>query len=137
MAKTIALVLGIGFLAVALIGFIAPTFLGMHLSLAHTIIHLVTGIVSIYFGTAASVDAARMFCIIFGLVYGLLGVAGFLLGTSVEPTVPGPSGSSILKVIPGQLELGAADHAVHILLGAVYLVGGFMTRKATGESAHR
>jgi hypothetical protein len=35
----------------------------------------------------------------------------------------------LFKVIPGQLELGTMDHAIHILLGALFLIGGFGTRK--------
>jgi hypothetical protein len=128
-AKTIALILGIGFIGVALIGFFAPAFLGMHLSFTHTLIHLVTGIVSIYFGTAGSLNGAKMFCIVFGLVYAGLGVAGFLLGSAVTPNVPGPADGRILQVLPGHFEVGVADHIVHILLGAVYLIGGLATKK--------
>jgi hypothetical protein len=136
MAKPVALILGIGFIAVALIGFLFPAFLGMHLSLTHSIIHLVTGIVSIYFGTVASPGAARMFCIIFGVVYGGLGLAGFLFGTQAVPNVPGPAGPHILQVIPGHFEVGTADHIVHIVLGAIYLIGGLTTR-TTPAAAHR
>jgi len=32
-------------------------------------------------------------------------------------------------VIPEQLMLGTADHAVHILLGVLFLIGGFMSRR--------
>ncbi|MBW3672358.1 MAG: DUF4383 domain-containing protein [Acidobacteria bacterium] len=136
MAKTVALILGIGFLGVALVGFFAPTFLGMHLSLTHTIIHLVTGIVSVYFGTAASLKGAKGFCIAFGAVYALLGIAGFLFGAPQPPAVPGPTDANILKVIPGYFEVGSSDHVVHILLGGIYLLGGFMTRVTRETHRH-
>jgi hypothetical protein len=128
MAKRIATILGAGFILVGILGFIAPSLLGMHLSAAHSVIHLVTGIVSLWLGLKGTPAAARNFCIAFGLVYLLLGVAGFVAGTSAEPGVPGPHDARLLKVIPGVFEVGTADHVVHILLGAIYLIGGFATK---------
>ena len=129
MAKTIATILGIGFLLVGLLGFITPAIFGMHLSLTHNLVHIISGAVALYFGLAGTLGGARLFCIIFGVVYLLLGVVGFLAGGPGTPTgVPGPGGNYILPVIPGALVLGAADHAVHILLGLVFLIGGLLTR---------
>ncbi|HEX8618714.1 MAG TPA: DUF4383 domain-containing protein [Thermoanaerobaculia bacterium] len=90
MAKRISTIMGLGFLLVGIIGFIAPSMLGMHLSVTHNVIHLVTGAASLYFGLKASLGAAKTFCIAFGLVYLLLGVAGFVAGDHSAPGVPGP-----------------------------------------------
>ena len=128
MANRIATIMGAGFLLIGILGFIAPEMLGMHLSVAHSVIHLVTGAVSLWLGLKGSPSAARNFCLTFGAVYLLLGVAGFLFGTSVEPGVPGPHDSRMLKVIPGVFEVGTADHIVHVLLGAIYLIGGLSTK---------
>jgi hypothetical protein len=132
MAKKISLLVGIVFLLVGVAGFILPNLLGTHLSLAHNLVHLISGAVAIYFGTSASLSAARGFCILFGIVYGLLGVAGFLLGSPGTVTMAGMENMSdgrLFKVIPGQLELGTMDHVVHILLGGLFLIGGLATRK--------
>jgi hypothetical protein len=132
MSKKISLVLGIVFLLVGIVGFIMPGFLGTHLSMAHNVVHLLSGAVALYFGTAGSVSAAKTFCILFGIVYGLLGVAGFLLGQNDVPTIAGMedmgSDERLFKVIPGVLELGFMDHIIHILLGALFLVGGLFTQ---------
>jgi hypothetical protein len=48
MAKAIATILGVGFLLVGVIGFLAPDLLGMHLSLIHNIIHLISGALAGY-----------------------------------------------------------------------------------------
>ena len=128
MAKTIATILGVGFLLVGVAGFVAPQLLGMHLSVTHSVIHLVTGGASLWFGLKGTLSAARGFCLAFGAVYALLGVAGFLFGSSQTPTVPGPADARLLKVIPGVFEVGTADHVVHILLGAVFLIGGLATK---------
>ena len=116
MAKTIATFLGAAFVLVGIVGFIAPDLMGMHLSVAHNIVHLVSGALALYFGLAGTYTAARSFCIVFGVVYGLLGILGFAMGS------PGPD--RMLTVIPDQLMLGRMDHIVHIVLGALFLIAG-------------
>ncbi|MBD0371697.1 MAG: DUF4383 domain-containing protein [Pyrinomonadaceae bacterium] len=131
MAKTICTILGIVFILVGIVGFIAPNFLGTHLSLAHNLVHIISGAVALYFGLAGSLRGARLFCIVFGIVYLLLGVCGFLLGSPGSPSgtmAAMPPDSRLLSVIPGQLELGTMDHVVHLLLGIVFLIGGFITK---------
>jgi hypothetical protein len=120
MAKTIATILGVVFILVGIIGFISPGFLGTHLSPTHNIVHLVSGAISLYFGLAATLSAARMFTIIFGVIYGLLGIVGFALGT-------GPDRMFEALASLG-LHLGTMDHVVHILLAIVFLAGGLVTR---------
>jgi hypothetical protein len=131
MAKTIATIMGIAFILVGLVGFVSDNFLGTHLSVTHNIIHLASGAVSLYLGLRGSLSAARMFCLAFGAVYLLLGVAGFLFG-GTELSLPAHlhdgDNSRMLRVIPGLFEVGRMDHIVHILIGLVYLIGGFLTR---------
>src|SRR5215813_8151654 len=78
MAKAICKVLGVVFLIVGLLGFVSPNLLGMHLSGIHSIIHLISAALAIYFGFAASPRAARTFSLIFGAVYLLLSALGFI-----------------------------------------------------------
>lgn len=119
MAKTIAMIIGVVFILVGLVGFVSHDFLGTHLSTSHNLIHLISGAVSLYLGLRGSLSAARLFCFVFGAVYLLLGVAGFLLGTGAE---------RMLTVIPDALMLGTMDHIIHVLIGALYLIGGALTR---------
>lgn len=124
MAKTIATVLGAVFILVGIVGFISHDFLGTHLGTVHNVVHLVSGAVSLYIGMKGTLSSARTFCIVFGAVYGLLGVVGF---------VAGQGGDRMLSV--GPLDLGTMDHAVHVLLGVVYLAGGFLTKAETVQAA--
>ena len=117
MAKTVAKLVGVVFILVGIVGFIAPNLLGAHLGPAHNVIHLVSGAISLYLGTKGSLAGARQFCIIFGLVYGLLGVVGYFVGTGADHTLELPS-----------LMLGTIDHIIHIAIGAIYLIGGFSTK---------
>jgi hypothetical protein len=118
MAKTIAKILGIVLILVGILGFttvLAP--LGAHLNPAHNAVHLLTGVIALYFGFAASMSAARGFDLIFGAVYLLLGVVGYLVGDAAN--------MHMLHI--GPLMLGNMDHIIHIALGILFLIGGLMT----------
>jgi hypothetical protein len=120
MAKTVCKILGIVFLLVGVCGFFAPTLLGAHLSPAHNVVHIVSGVVAIYFGFAGSLSGARGFCLVFGIVYLALGFLGqFVLGD--------PAMDRMWHV--GPLALGRVDHFIHILLGVIFLAGGLLTKK--------
>ncbi len=118
MAKTICKILGVAFVLLGLLGYATPNFLGMHLSPIHNIIHLVSGALALYFGFAASYSAARTFCIVFGAVYLLLGVLGFVAPETV---------ANLLQAheTPGTTGSMTPDNAVHLLLGAAFLIGAF------------
>jgi hypothetical protein len=126
MAKRIATILGIVFLLVGVLGFVAPNLLGAHLNTPHNLVHIISGAAALYFGLAGSLSGARLFCIIFGIVYLLLGIVGFLLG----------SGPDRMFDVAGILHLGTMDHLIHIVLGIVFLIGGFLT-KANGYDTAR
>ncbi|HEY9285474.1 MAG TPA: DUF4383 domain-containing protein [Pyrinomonadaceae bacterium] len=132
MAKTVATILGVAFILIGLLGFVAPGMMGMHLNVVHNLVHLISGALALYLGLRGTLAAARTFCIAFGAVYALLGIAGYLFGgdaTSHTVDVPAhASEASLWKVIGGTLELAAPEHGLHILLGIVFLVGGLLTR---------
>jgi len=119
MAKTVCKVLGVILLLVGLLGFthlLDP--LGAHVGPAyatHNLVHIVSGILALYFGFAGSLSGARGFCIVFGIVYLLLGVVGFAKGTLDIPAL--------------KLMLGQVDHVIHVVLGIGFLAGGLLTKK--------
>ena len=135
MAKTVATLVGIVFILVGLVGFVAHGFLGTHLTLAHNLVHLISGAAAIYFGTKGTLSQARLFCLVFGAVYGLLGVIGLVAGSAGMPSVPHmEQDAHLLKLLPGVLEFGSMDHYVHILIGVLFLAGGFLTKAKTAEA---
>lgn len=129
MAKTIATLMGVVFILAGIVGFISNDLLGFHLTPFHNAgVHIVSGAVSLYFGLRGTLNGARLFCLIFGIVYALIGVAGFLAGPgSPSPGVPGPASTHMFKPIPSLLELGTSDHILHIVLGLIFVVGALMT----------
>jgi Domain of unknown function (DUF4383) len=128
MAKLVCKLLGVVLVLVGVAGFAAPGLLGTHLSLAHNAVHIISGLIALYFGFAGSASAARGFCLVFGAVYLLLGIVGFLMGHPGASAIAGMmmEDSKLWKVIPGTLEFGRMDHIVHCLLGVVFLAGGLL-----------
>jgi len=118
-AKNTCLYLGLGFLLVGIVGFFVPGFLGMHLGGGHNAVHLITGALAVYLGLKGSLNAARTFCFVFGSLYALLGIAGF---------VAGERGSNLMVLMPQHLVFGTADHLVHLILGAAFLVAAMVSR---------
>ena len=113
MAKTVAKIMGLVLLLVGLLGFThVLDSLGAHLSPAHNLIHILSGVIALYFGFAGSLAGAKGFCIIFGLVYLLLGILGLAMG----------------ELHIGPLMLGKVDHGIHLIVGAIFLAGGLFTR---------
>ena len=124
MAKTVATVVGVVFILVGICGFFMPNLLGAHLGKAHNAVHLVSGAASLYFGAKGSLAAARQFCIVFGLIYGLLGVVGYVVGTGPDHMLELP-----------YLALGTMDHIIHVVIALLYLVGGFTTKSSSAATA--
>jgi cytochrome c oxidase assembly factor CtaG len=119
MAKTICKILGVVFLLVGVAGFAAPRLLGAHLDPPHNVVHILSGVVALYFGFAGSLSGAKAFSLVFGVVYLALGLLGFVLGEAPDR----------MWHVAGVLDFGTADHAIHILLGVVFLAGGLLTKK--------
>lgn len=118
MAKTICKVLGVVFLLVGVAGFAAPNLLGAHLTPPHNVVHIVSGVIALYFGFAGTLSGAKIFSLVFGVVYLALGILGMALGAAPDRTW-----------MVGPLHFGTSDHAIHILLGVVFLAGGLFTKK--------
>jgi hypothetical protein len=122
MAQTVCKVFGGAFLVAGLVGFVQPHFLGFHLTLIHNVIHLASAAVALYLGFAGTAAGARTFCLVFGAVYLLLGVLGFV-APGLVATVLGHDGA----VSAGEL---MPDNLFHVVAGAVFLFAGL--RSAPG-----
>lgn len=120
MAKTVCKLLGVVLVLVGLAGFAAPNLLNAHLTAPHNLVHIVSGVIALYFGFAGSLSGAKGFSLVFGFVYLALGILGLVLGSAQE--------GRMWSV--GPLHLGFIDHGIHILLGVVFLAGGLFTKEA-------
>lgn len=126
---------GILTLATGLVGFVVPGLFYMHLNPVHNLILAVSGAIAFWFGLTSPNYTAKRFSLWFGGVYLLFGIAGFAFGhramSLTRPTASGmPEESSFLwRLVPNHFELGTADHILHILIGAVFLIAGYFTLK--------
>ncbi len=130
MARSLCKYLGVLLIVVGAAGFFTPTIFGMHLNLAHNLVHILSGVLACYVGFAGPPNAPKTFSIVFGAIYGLLGIAGFACGPGEMTMMGTPMATDhLLRLIPGVLELGTQDHVVHVILGATFLFAGFATEK--------
>jgi hypothetical protein len=129
MLKKIALAWGIVFLLVGVAGFIpgitSKDDMGMKLLLGlfmvngiHNAVHLLTGAASVL--SSNSERAARYYFQIFGVVYALVTIIGFVLG----------SGRYVLGIIP----VNTADNFLHLAITLVTLYLGFLYRPGRAQT---
>ena len=120
MAKTVCKILGVLLLIVGICGFVKPNLLGAHLNTPHNVVHIVSGAIALYFGFAGTLSNAKVFSLIFGVVYLALGILGLVRGAGAEK-----------MWALGPLHFGEMDHLIHVVLGLAFLAGGLFTRNAS------
>ena len=136
MIRILCTVMGVLFCLVGIAGFPMPTMLDMHLSTAHNVLHLGTGILAVYFGTRSE-TSARRFAQIFGVIYLLVGIIGVVSPPGIftlHHVSAGMPDDHLLKLVPTHLEFGTADSAMHILLGALLAITGFVPAKIEAKA---
>ena len=122
-AKTAALIIGIIFIAVGLLGFIDNPIIAdsenaiFHADTVHNTVHIISGVLFALVALAAPGFAAT-FMVIFGIVYLALGIIGFA-------TI----GDQGMTKVLGFLHVNGADNYLHIALGIVITLAGMATRR--------
>ncbi len=118
MTKNIVLVLGIILALVGILGFFNNPVIGLFpVNGLHNIVHLLTGILAIVFASM-SVSAAKMFSKVFGYVYLLVAILGF-----VAPAF-----------MMSLLAIESFDNILHLLLAVVFLWLGYKGEDMMGSS---
>ena len=116
MAKSYAIVIGAVLTLVGILGFVrgqaGMTMMGMSLqfSLIHNLIHLVSGLAGLALGFASGGKNARVFAQIFGVVYTLVALLGFV-------NAPG--------FVITMLNLNTGYNLIHLVVGLLGLLAGF------------
>jgi hypothetical protein len=77
-----------------------------------------TAAIALYFGFYGSDAAARTFCQVFGAIYLLLGIVGFIAPNVVANIIQSHTATGGENLTP--------DNIIHLLLGAVFLIGGLL-----------
>ena len=125
MAKTLGMLFGIVFLAVGILGFVPgvtsdvngmPMLLGIFMvNTAHSIVHIASGAVFLI-ASMSGAGAARLWFQLFGIVYAIVAVLGFMT----------PNG-----MLLGVISNNPADTYLHVGLAVAMLLIGFATPKQT------
>lgn len=124
MAKTLGMLFGIVFLAVGILGFVPgvtttgsdgmPMLLNVFMvNAVHSIVHIASGAVFL-FASMAGAGPARLWFKIFGLVYAVVAVLGFMT----------PNG-----MLLGMISNNPADTWLHVVLAVAMLAIGFLSPK--------
>ena len=122
-AKTAALVIGIIFIAVGLLGFVDNPIVGdsqdaiFHADTVHNMVHVISGVLFVLVAMASPGFSGTLL-ILFGIVYlaiGLIGFANF--------------GGQGMGEVLGFLHVNGADNYLHIGLGILILLLGLITRR--------
>jgi Domain of unknown function (DUF4383) len=121
--RTAALLIGIIFIAVGLLGFVDNPIVGasdtamFHADKTHNIVHIVSGVLFVLIALAAP-GASAGFLILFGLVYLAIGIIGFVT-----------KGADGMATVLGFLHVNNNDNYLHIVLGIVIFLAGVATRR--------
>ncbi|MBV9454415.1 MAG: DUF4383 domain-containing protein [Rubrobacter sp.] len=126
--KTVALIIGIAFLAVGLLGLILnPTggnLLGTFaVDLLHNLIHLVVGVAGLAVWFLGLVES-RIFLKVLGVVYIILGIVGFI------PPLFDNYGHLL-----GIVRINNADNILHLVVGALAAYFGFSPQYRPGAAS--
>src|SRR5262245_31317055 len=123
---SVAWVFAASFCAAGVIGFIPNPLLGAHglfvTNTAHNFVHLLTGVGFIIVALTGS-KASVVFMQVFGVIYALTGVIGFL--------ATGHGGDAHLL---GLVHINALDNFLHIGLGAVIGAAGWYFHRRSGSA---
>jgi hypothetical protein len=115
MAKNLIILFGVVFVVVGLLGFFPNPIVGANgyfvTNTVHDLVHLISGILFLIIGMSAAGSSSSAL-IIFGVVYGLVAILGFIGETAIL----------------GLGMVNAADNALHVVLALVFLIGGFSTK---------
>lgn len=121
MAKKLAMVFGVVFVLVGILGFISNGMVGSNgyfmTNHAHDAVHLLIGII-ILIWSARGEAAAAMSMTTFGIVYLLIAVLGFVM------TSP----------LLGFITYNGADNWLHVVLGVVLLAAGLSLKKGSASA---
>lgn len=114
MIKKLAILFGVVFLAVGVLGFVPgitndnDLLLGIfQVGTLHNIIHIASGLAAL--AAAGEADYARLYFKIFGAVYALVAIVGIVQGDTVL----------------GLIDINTADNVLHVVLAVAILGVGF------------
>lgn len=127
--RTASVIIGIIFIAVGILGFFDNPIVYdsetaiFHANTLHNSIHIASGVLCLIFAFSAP-SSAGGFLKVFGFIYLFLGILGLI-----------NIGTSGMGEVLGFLHVNGADNLLHVGLGVVILLAGFLP-KATARATN-
>jgi hypothetical protein len=113
LVKSLTWILGIVLLLVGILGFVNNPILGIfEVDTIHNSIHILSGVIALI-AVSSGESMARLYLIVFGIVYGLVTILGFMNGGNVL----------------GLIMVNQADNYLHAAISIVCLGVGFGSKK--------
>lgn len=113
LAKTYVILSGFILGVVGIVGFFRHEMFNLTFPPAHNVFHLLSGIIALFAGLRRGLNGTRLFGLIFGAIYTLLAIAGFL-------------GLRDLGSI--RLDLNTHFNFIHLGVGLLSLIAGFLAK---------
>ncbi len=114
LVKPLSFILGVVLTLVGIAGFFTGSnmLLVFEIDPIHNVIHLLSGVVALA-AASSGYTYARMYLIVFGLVYAAVTVLGFAMNGDIL----------------GLIHVNMADNYLHLAIAAVSLITGFGSKK--------
>ncbi|MBM3227928.1 DUF4383 domain-containing protein [Candidatus Peribacteria bacterium] len=110
LVKIVTKILGIVLLLAGIAGFfVNGTLLVFEVDAVHNIVHIISGLIALV--AAGTYSYARLFLIVFGIVYAVVAILGFMSGE-----------------VLGLFSVNMEDNYLHVAIAALCLVTGFGSR---------
>ena len=116
MPRGYAVVMGLALTLAGILGFVKTEMFGLHFSLAHNLIHLLSGLIGLAAGLSGDGSGAKTYAQVFGVIYTGVALAGFLGKPDFLMTT---------------LHLNTRYNVIHIAVGLLGLVTGFTAARTT------
>lgn len=124
--QTISLMVGFLLFIIGLAGLLYPAFMGLHLSIFHSLLITTAGATLFYNGYKVNSRGAFTSCLGFGILFALFSLSGFIFGQPGQPTVGFQAfDPRTLDIISGVESLGTLDHILNAVIGVILLIGAY------------
>jgi hypothetical protein len=115
LAKIYVVLSGAILVVVGVVGFFRHEMFNLSFPPAHNLFHLGSGLIALWAGLGKSADRPRRFGLILGTIYTLVAIAGF---------------TGMRDLGPIQLDLNTHFNFIHLGVGLLSLVAGFLSAKS-------
>jgi len=92
-----------------------------HVNTAHNIVHLLSGVLALWAGSSSGASA-RLYFRLFGIVYAVVALLGFLAGNGM---------------VWGVISNNMSDTALHVVIALVALSLGFLVKEQAAAAPKR